>query len=738
MKRSEPRLPGSSLSGALDWRGRLFSLRRRRVSLIRQASASDCGAACLAMVLGHLGKHVRVEEVRERTGFGRDAISAKSLLDAGFSYGLRCRALHVAEVSDLQLLPAPCILHWRFNHFVVLVRATRRFIEVADPVAGPLRFPLAEVGRSFTGVALTFEPGVGFEPGKPARSRLWPLLRELIPRGSLVAKVLASSLLLLVLAIAVPLIIGLIVDQVVPEKDYDLLAILAIGGGGVVLLTLLGALVRAHLLIHLRTRIEAKLTSEFVEHLLRLPYAFFHKRSEGDLMSRLNSNTTLREYMASGGLSSIIDGALASIYLVPLLVASPPIGALVLVLAAIRICLVLLGRRSFRRLTSEILERQAESHGFQVQLLSGIETVKAGGLEQQVLARWNHLFAAHLNCTSRQARLNAWVDSISQALTVASPLLILLYGAHLVLLQQLSLGMMLAANVLAVGFLSPLSQLVRAAFDLERMKSLLDRIGEVLETPAEVAQTNPPRTGSLKGKIALETVCFRYSPSSPPVVEDVSLEVPAGSLVALVGRSGAGKSTLLSLLLGLFPVERGRIVFDGLDLAEIDRLWLRSQIGTVLQKPHLFDVSIRENIAFGDPSLSLAQVVEAAKRAHIHDEISAMPMGYETRLTHGGASLSGGQQQRVALARALIRNPRILLLDEATSALDSITEAQIYQELASLRCTKLVVAHRLSTVRRADLIVVLEQGRLVETGTHDRLASTSGIYSALLAEQTGG
>ncbi len=430
-----------------------------------------------------------------------------------------------------------------------------------------------------------------------------------------------------------------------------------------------------------------------------------------------------------------LDGLMVTLYLVLLFLASPALGFLVLGLGLLRIGLFLLTRKKQRELMSRSLEKEARSQSYQVNMLAGIETLKAAGAEHRSIEQWSHLFVDVLNISLDRGRLSAIVDSTLSALGTASPLVVLLFGATQVLQGHMSLGTMLAMNALATGFLTPLSTLVQTAFQLQLLGSYLDRIEDVLETPREQDAAKVRPAAKLKGAIELSGVNFRYGPASPLVVQDVSLDVPPNRFVALVGPSGAGKSTLANLLAGLYQASEGKILFDGQDLAELDLRSVRRQVGVVPQHPYLFGVSIRANIVLSDPSLPLSRAVEAAKIAHIHDDILAMPMGYETVLADGGTSLSGGQRQRLALARALVHRPPILLLDEATSALDTATERLIQHELETLQSTRIVIAHRLSTIRYADLILVMQDGRIVEQGRHDDLLAKGGVYATLVAAQ---
>ncbi|HEX6160284.1 MAG TPA: peptidase domain-containing ABC transporter, partial [Thermoanaerobaculia bacterium] len=693
----------------------------KKIPVVRQTTETDCAAACLTMVLAHHGKELRLDDVRNLLGIGRDGADALSVVRGARFHGLRARGVKVPELSGLKYLPRGSMLHWGFHHYVVFDRVDGDVVRVVDPGTGRRTISLEDMGKQFTGVALVFEPGEDFVPGKTQRRGVMRYVREMLAQSALLRRILTLSVVLRLLALATPVLTGLLVDRVVPQRDHSLLLILSAGLGAVALFDFLSALVRAHLMLHLRTKLDAKITTDFVEHLISLPYAFFHQRSSGDLMMRLNANTTIREILTSGTLTGALDGALAALYLILLFFANTTIAFLVLGLGLLRVVLFLATRHRQAELMSRTLQVQARSRTYQVQMLSGIATLKALGAEQQAVERWQNLFTDELNVSLQRGRLDAVFEASVNLLTTASPFVVLAVGASQVLQGDLTLGTMLAVSALAIGFLTPLTSLVSTAVQLQLLASYMDRMEDVLDAPPEQARSQVVEAPPLSGRITLEDVSFQYTPMRPHAVRNVSIDIAPGSFVALVGSSGAGKSTLAMLLMGLYRPTSGRVLFDGLDLATLDLTSVRRQLGIVLQQPYLFAESIRSNIVLGDESLPLDRVIEAAQRAHIHDFIDGLPMRYDTPLADGGSSLSGGQRQRIALARALVRRPSILLLDEATSHLDTESEREVLEELERLRATRLVIAHRLSTVMRADRILVMEGGVVVEEGRHEEL-----------------
>ncbi len=708
----------------------------RRVPFVQQLTEMECGAACLTMVLGYHGKHIMLDKVRDVLGPGRDGLTANGLINAAHSFGLRGRGFRV-DLEELVYLDPGTILHWRFAHFVVFERLRKDGVDIVDPAGGRRTVPMQEFSHHFTGVVLDFEPGDDFRTEAQRQAGILPHARRLLlSHKGVLAQIVVVSLLLQLFALAVPLLTSLVVDRVLPRGDRHLLLIVSVGLGGLVLFQFLGAFVRAHLFLTLRTQLDARMTLGFLDHLMSLPYAFFQTRSSGDLMMRMNSNAQVREVLTSGALSAALDGVLVVFYLLILLLASPTMGLIVVGLGALYVLVFLLARRQQRELTSQSIVKEARSQGYQIEMLSGMETLKSLGAEQRAAEHWSQLFVDVLNASILRGKLNAVVESTMGTLRFASPLVVLAWGALQVLDGSMSLGTMLALSALASGFLSPLATLIGTAMQFQTIASYTERIDDVLHATPEQDPDKVRPAPKLRGSISLHKVSFRYAPLAPFVVKEVTVEIPSGAFVGVVGRSGAGKSTLTALLAGLYQPTSGRISYDTYNLADFDLRSVRRQLGIVTQNPYLFGSTIRANIALAKPGSSADEVVSAAKRARVHDDILAMPMGYDTPLTDRGASLSGGQRQRLALARSLLCEPAVLILDEATSALDGITERGVQAELAELKCTRVVIAHRLSTVVDADLILVMHDGTIAEQGTHAQLLALGGHYANLVAAQT--
>jgi ATP-binding cassette subfamily B protein len=732
-----PRDGGTGLFRRFPALRQLAEPARGQIPFVQQLTEMECGAACLTMTLGYHGKRVSLDDVRNVLGPGRDGVTALGIVNAASSFGLRGRGVRL-DLDELEYLEPGSVLHWRFAHFVVFERLRKDGVDIVDPAGGRRTVPMREFSNNFTGVALLFEPGDDFQPEERRKSGIWAFARGLLfGHKSVLVQIGVVSLLLQLFALSVPLLTSLVVDRVLPRGDEHLLLVVTVGLGGLVIFQFLAGFVRAHLFLTLRTQLDARMTLGFLDHIMSLPYPFFQTRSSGDLMMRMNSNAQVREVLTSGALSAAIDGFLVLFYLVILLIASPSMGGLVAGLGMVYVIVFLAARKQKRELTSQSISKEARSQGYQVEMLSGMETLKSLGAEQQAAEHWSQLYVDVLNASISRGKLDAAVETIMGTLRFASPLVVLAFGGQQVLGGHMSLGTMLALAALAAGFLSPLATLVSTAMQFQTIASYTERIDDVLHATPEQDRSTVRAAPQLAGAIALHKVSFRYSPLAPFVVRDVTVDIPPGTFVGVVGRSGAGKSTLTALLAGLYQPSEGRISYDSYNLADFDLRTVRKQLGIVTQNPYLFGSTIRANISLAKPTATALEVMEAAKRARVHDDIMAMPMGYDTPLTDRGASLSGGQRQRLALARSLLCAPAILILDEATSALDGITERGVQEELAALRCTRVVIAHRLSTVVDADLILVMHDGTVAEKGTHAQLVALGGHYAKLVKAAEG-
>ncbi|MEU1386779.1 MULTISPECIES: peptidase domain-containing ABC transporter [unclassified Nonomuraea] len=706
----------------------------RRLPVLLQNTDTECGAACLAMVLCHHGQRTTLHQVAERLQVGRDGLSAKAVVDGARDHGLKARAFSLAP-EDLARVPLPAVAHWEFNHFIVVERWSPDRVDVVDPGHGRRRLTPEEFGAGFTGVLLVFEPGEGFRRGTTSAAGAWrrEFVRTLFRRRrGLLAQLIVASLLLQVLGLALPMFSQLLLDSIVPGRAVDVLSLLGVS----VLLAGAAQLVigylRAALLVAVRARADQELTESLVGHLVTLPYRYFQQRGKGDLVTRAGSVSTLGDILTGQVVAALLDGPLAVGYLVLVYLWDPVFGLALTGLAVLQTVLLLATTSRIATLTRQELTALSASQTSLIQTITGIETLKASGAEKRAVDQWSSHFARQLSADVRAGLTRGLLESALAAIRVTAPLGLLWLGAWRVLDGQLTVGALVALNAIALGALTPLGSLMTGLQSLQQAGAHFDRLSDILASEPE--PSNGIEVLRLRGAVELRGVSFRHDPRAPWTVRDVSVSVRPGQKVALVGASGSGKSTLARLLLALHTPVLGEIRYDGVPAAELNLRTLRRQFGVVTQDPSLFSGSIRENIALNEPGASLERVVAAARLAALHDEIMDMPMGYETMLTDGGG-LSGGQRQRLALARAVLSRPKVLLLDEATSNLDSATEAVIEANLSRLVQTRIVIAHRLSTVRDADLILVIDAGRVVQRGTHDELTATGGKYAELVAAQ---
>lgn len=703
---------------------RLQARRRRQVPVQLQSQASDCGPVSLMMALRHHGIQVSLEQLRQDTRCGRDGVSARSLLAVARGYGLPGRGVR-ASMEGLRSLPSGSVLFWRFNHFVVLERATRQCVYIVDPAYGRRRLRTDDAGRLFTGVALEFDAPlrpVSLTCPAEAPRGPWRHLAYFFPRSKKWLSLTAASLAILLFGLVAPLSSAYVVDhrglagELTPAQAALAVTVSALS-------FFLLQLVRGIVILALQAATEKRVTLGVFNRLLVLPYSFFARRAPGDLALRVRTSTSVRNVLTASVLSAAFDGMLVGCYLAVFFLMNPEVALWVSLLAAVEIGLLLLAWRPQAYLAADELECQAQSSSGLNELLDGIGTVKAGGLDEALGGRWAHSLTEEINAGTRRRRHFTLFSSLVAGIQFMAPLLVLVTSAFKVSAGQLGLGEMTAFTTLSMGVFNPLTSLVLAGFQVATLKAPLTRLGDILDAepdePGQLVKSGPGAEADVTVGVAdlvLRGVRFQYPGAAAPVLTDIDLTIGAGSFVALMGPSGCGKSTLATIVSGLYRPSAGQVLIGGEAFGNIDRAWLRRSISFVNQDVRIFAGTIRDNITMGAAAEDsyACDYGRAAAIAQVHDEIAALPMGYETLLGPGGSGLSGGQRQRIALARALVRCPRILILDEATSALDRVTEKNVISSIRQLDCTLLLITHRLTAAADADEICVISDGKIIQ------------------------
>lgn len=684
---------------------------RRRLPLILQSEATECGLACLAMVAGYHGHRVDLGTLRRRHPVSLKGVTLKALMQIASHLNFATRPLRF-EMHHLADLRLPAIVHWDMDHFVVLKKVTSSAIVVHDPAFGERRFPIDEASKHLTGVALELTPEEGFtRKNETARLPLTAFWGQIKGGGSALAQTFALSLVLQVLVIASPFYLQIVVDDVIAKGDVDLLLVLALGFGALAAISVAATALRSYILLILQNTLGLQMAAKLFRHLVRLPLAWFEKRWIGDILSRFSSTEPIRALIAEGLIAALIDGVMAIATLVMIFLYSAKLAAVVLaafvLYGALRIGLY----RLLRRRTEELIHARAQEQSTFIEMVRAIQSLKLFNRETESEGRWLNRYADEVNANVRLGRLTIGFKTANEALFGLENIVTVYLGARLALDNSLTVGMLFAFMSYKRYFTEKGVQLIEKALEFRILDLHLERLADIALSEPEPGHDRPPLAyaRAVAGRIELRNVSFRYADSEPLILDDVSLTVAPGEFVAISGPSGAGKTTLVKIMLGLLAPTRGEVAIDGLPLSAFGAQAYREHVAAVMQDDQLISGSIADNISFFDPAFDMDWMVECAQHAGIHDEIAAMPMGYNSLIGDMGSSLSGGQKQRVLLARALYRRPKILLLDEGTAHLDVEMERRINDTLRRLQITRIVVAHRPETIRAADRVWSIEK-----------------------------
>lgn len=714
----------------------------RNLQLIRAQGPLDETLACFAMLAKALELPFRRDSIEKilrdklrRTG--RPDLQLCGYLASMLGLHVTGARVPAAAVTRLQ---TPALVEWR-DGFAVVTQSNHRGITLASPAEGWLEFRPDQIAEHYPdGIQLLLLDKSASSPEQRfGPSWFVPALKR--HRGALV-QVLVASFVVQLFGLANPLLIQVIIDKVISQRSMDTLQILGIA---LVVVTLLEGVIgslRTFLFTETTNRIDLRLGAEVIDHLLRLPLNYFDRRPVGELATRVAELEKIRSFLTGQALTTMLDAAFSVIYIVVMVLYSWLLTLVSLAVIPIQVSLTLLGAPLFRRQIRSVAQENAKTQSHLVEILSGIQTVKAQNVEMVSRWKWQDFYSKYISRTFEKTITGTALTETSQVFQKLSQLLVLWVGASLVLDGQLTLGQLIAFRIISGYVTQPLLRLSTIWQNIQELRVSFERLADVVDTPEESDEADkgkiplPPMEGSVR----FEEICFSFSSDNPPVLKNVSVEIPAGAFVGIVGQSGSGKSTLMKLLPRLYAPDSGRILIDDCDISKVELYSLRRQIGIVPQEPLLFSGTINDNIALTDPDASSDDIVRAAKLACAHEFIMGLSNGYSTQLGERGAALSGGQRQRIAIARTLISRPKLLVMDEATSALDYDTERRLCHELLDNLhdCTVFFVTHRLNTIRRAQIILLMHQGSIAETGTHDELMALKGRYYALYRQQDNG
>jgi ATP-binding cassette subfamily B protein RaxB len=696
---------------------------KHKLPSILQAEAAECGLACIAMISSFHGYHCDLLSLRKNFGSSARGASVQNIMDLADSLELSTRALRI-EVEELRELSTPTILHWNFNHYVVLRQVNRDSIIIHDPAVGIRKYSLKEVGHRFTGIVIELTPMSTFRKGSDqTRLRLWDFWKGAKGLMSSLAQILALSLLIQLFALATPFYVQIVVDEVLVKNDLDLLLVLALGFGLLTLILVVTKAIRGYSSVFLTNQLSFNLGNSVMHHLIRLPMEYFQKRHLGDVISRFESIKPIQGFIISGSISIIIDGLLAITTLIMMIAYSPTL-ALVVVTSVILYAVFRAAQfQPLRNSNHENITAVAKLDSLFMESIRSLQSIKLAGRESQREASWRNQFASSLTTSAKIGRLTVSYEAVNSTLTGLEFLLVIYIGAYEVLGGVLTIGMLYAFMAYRSNFSSSVTSIINQIMQYKMVGLHLERLSDITHSEQEAGLDNNGRfTIPINGRLSLSDASFVYVGSKQAIFQNLSLEIEAGSFVALYGPSGIGKSTLLKVLMGLTDPSNGQLLVDGQPLSPTILRSYRSKIAAVTQEDSLFTGSLQDNISFFDLAADNDKLLLATRQAEIHEDILRMIMGYESLIGDMGTALSQGQQQRLLIARALYAQPKILFLDEGTAHIDAATELKIMDNLRSMNITCIYVTHNPALLHYADKVIQwLQTGEIqvIDVSTQD-------------------